>query len=342
MQNLDVSFDSGGLRCAATLYRPGGADGADGAVGCVVMGNGITLTRQDGIPDYAQRFAISGFAVVAFDYRHWGDSGGEPRHRVSLRSQLEDWRAAVDYARALEGVDPAQIALWGVSLGGGLALMTAAADPRIAATVAVVPMADGLAAIAQPAPPGTTARLTWNIVRRAVTRRPVTIPVAGAPGSFALITAPEALPGFERLAAGNGWRNEVDAAGLFISFARFRPVQKAAGIRGPVLLQLGERDGIVPLPAIEKASARAPKGRLARYPIDHFDCFWPEHIAHVAGDQLDFLHRHLPTPDDAAHPGPPGRCRTPTQATPPRRANRRTQGQGDDLSEPRAAYAKPG
>jgi dienelactone hydrolase len=72
MQRLDVTFDSGGLDCAATVYRP---SGATGAVGCVVMGNGITLTRKDGIPDYAQRFADAGFAVLAFDYRHWGDSG---------------------------------------------------------------------------------------------------------------------------------------------------------------------------------------------------------------------------------------------------------------------------
>lgn len=43
------------------------------------MGNGATLTRYDGIPTYAERFTAAGFTVVAFDYRHWGDSGGEPR-----------------------------------------------------------------------------------------------------------------------------------------------------------------------------------------------------------------------------------------------------------------------
>jgi uncharacterized protein len=293
MQDLDVSFDSGGQHCAATVYRP---RGATGVVGCVVMGNGITLTRKDGIPEYAQRFAESGFAVLAFDYRHWGDSGGEPRRWISLRSQLEDWRAAVQYARALEGVDPAQVALWGMSLGGGLALMTAATDPRVAATVALVPLSDGLAAVAQPAPFCVTARLTWSIMRRAVTRRPVTIPVAGAPGSFALLPAPEALPGFERLASDNGWRNEVNAAGLLFTFLRFRPVQNAARIQGPVLVQLGERDRTVPLPAIEKVSARLPKGELMRYPIDHFGCFWPEHAEHLASDQLKFLHRHLHIP----------------------------------------------
>jgi cephalosporin-C deacetylase-like acetyl esterase len=38
-----------------------------------------------------------------------------------------------------------RIAVWGMSLGGGLALTTAAADARIAATIALVPVADGRA-----------------------------------------------------------------------------------------------------------------------------------------------------------------------------------------------------
>jgi pimeloyl-ACP methyl ester carboxylesterase len=286
----DIAFDSGGLPCAATVYRP---STPTSALGCVVMGNGISLTRKDGIPSYAERFAHAGFAVVAFDCRHWGDSGGEPRCTVSLRSQLEDWRAAVKFARGLDDVDPDRVALWGMSLGGGLALMTAAADPGIAATMALVPMADGLAVIARPSPPGMTLRLTWSILRRALTRRPVMIPVAAAPGSFALIRAPEALPGFERLASGNGWRNEVNVAGLLFPFARFRPVRNAARLQAPVLVQLGEQDGMVPLPVIEKLSARAPNAELVRYPIDHFGCFWPGHIGDISRDQVAFLQRHL-------------------------------------------------
>jgi uncharacterized protein len=293
MQHGDVNFDSGGLQCTATVYRP---SGATGVVGCLVMGNGITLTRNDGIPDYAQRFAGAGFAVLAFDYRHWGDSGGEPRRLVSLRRQLEDWEAAVQYARGLEGVDPERVALWGMSLGGGLALMTAAADPRIAATVALVPMADGLAAVAQPAPPGVTARLTSSLTRRALTRTPVTILVAGAPGSFAVIAAPEALPGVratgvgERLAQRGQRRWVTDP----VRQVPARPTRSSNPRTGARPARRARRNG--PAPSDRKGQRRAPNGELVRYPIDHFGCFWPEHIEHVAGDQLEFLHRHLRTP----------------------------------------------
>jgi uncharacterized protein len=187
-----------------------------------------------------------------------------------------------------------------MSLGGGLALMTAAADPRIAATVALVPMADGLEAWLQPAPPSVTLRMIARAMRGTLTRNPVILPVAGPRGSFSLLAAPEALPGFERLASGNGWRNELNIAGSLLAFARFRPVQKAAQIQGPVLVQLGEHDQMAPPRAIEKLTTRAPRAELVRSPIDHFECFWPDHIDQVADDQLDFLRRHLLTPDQAA------------------------------------------
>jgi uncharacterized protein len=110
-----------------------------------------------------------------------------------------------------------------MSLGVGLALMTAAADSRIAATVALVPMVDGPAFLLRPAPLSVTLRMTWS----AMTRGPVIVPVAGPPRSFAVIAAPEAVPGFERLASSSGWRNEVNTTGSLLALARFRPDRTA-------------------------------------------------------------------------------------------------------------------
>jgi uncharacterized protein len=274
-----------GEACAATLYRP---DGATDAVPCVVMGAGGTLTQRDGIPDYAARFAAAGFAALSFDYRHWGASDGEPRRLLSVSRQLEDWRAAVSYARDLEGIDPDRIATWGMSSGGGHSLSIGAADPRVAAVIALVPMADGLAFALGPA----RLRVTWSNLRAAIRQGTATFSAAGPRGARALFDEPEALPGFERLAAPNGWRNEVtmDYAGVP---ALYRPVRRATRIQGPTLVQLGELDAMAPRRAVERTADRAPRGELKRYPIDHFGCFWPEHIDEVAGDQVDFLRSHL-------------------------------------------------
>ncbi len=285
----EICFPSGGETIAATWYRP---DVLTAPVPCVVMGHGFTLTRRDGVPEYAQRLAAAGFAALAFDYRHWGDSTGNPRGWISVREQLADWQAAVQHAGTLQGVDADRIVVWGFSMGGGHALLTAARDDRIAAAVALMPSTDPLAA---PPPLTVGLRMIGCALREAITRRPVTMPAAGPPGSFAVIAAPEALPGFERLTSGRDWRNEVNTSWL-LAGRRWRPAREAANIRAPVLLQLGEGDGAVPLAAIEQAATHAPRAELKRYDLDHFECFHTEHIDQLASDQVAFLRRQLLSP----------------------------------------------
>jgi quorum-quenching protein AidA len=258
------------------------------------MGHGITLTRRDGIPAFARRFAAAGYTVVAFDYRHWGDSDGHPRGWFSLGRQQSDWRAAVAFARQLDGVDPDLVALWGFSIGGGMALKTAAADPRIAAVIAVCPMTDGLAAWLEPAPAGTVLRMVTRALRETITRRPVTMPVAGRPGDFAILPAPEALPGFEHVTAGGPWRNEISTSWLF-PVAAFRPVTAVPRIAAQVLYQVAEHDGMLSAGQVDKAIARTPRAQAQRYPMDHFGPFSPEHHPAVAADASDFLRARLAT-----------------------------------------------
>ena len=111
VERRELRFPSAGDACAGWLYRPQ----ADGPAPCVVMAHGFSLTRHDGLPAYAERLASAGAAVLAFDYRYLGDSGGLPRQRLRTAAQMQDWRAAVAYARTLEGVDERRIVLWGFS-----------------------------------------------------------------------------------------------------------------------------------------------------------------------------------------------------------------------------------
>ena len=68
---------------------------------------------------YATRFVEAGLAVLTFDFRHFGASEGTPRQLFSLKYQLEDFRAAIEYARSRQEIDPDKIALWSTSGTGG-------------------------------------------------------------------------------------------------------------------------------------------------------------------------------------------------------------------------------
>lgn len=286
MITSELTFPSGGSTVAATLYEP---DAGGGRRACVVMGHGFTLTRRDGIPAYAQRLAAAGFAALAFDYRHWGTSAGQPRRWISIAAQLADWQTAVAHARTLEQVDPDRIVVWGMSMGGGHAFMTAAEDPRIAAFVGLLPTMDRLVAYPRSL---SGVRMFTCALAEAVTRRPFRIAATGPAGTFAVATAPEAPSGFAAATAGGDWANTVNTSWL-LSALRWHPVRYASNVRVPVLLQLGERDGAISAAPIEQVALRTQHAELKRYDIDHFGCFRPEHIGQIATDQIEFLKRHL-------------------------------------------------
>lgn len=286
-----MTFRSDGVDCAARVYRPDAQLGE--ATPCVVMANGFSLTRDDGLPAFAERFAGEGITALTFDFRHLGGSGGEPRQLVDAGRQHADFRAAVSFARGLEGVDRDAVAVWGFSLGGGHAIYTAADDHEIAAAVALCPMTDVIA-FTREMPRRNSLAMNATTLRNVVGRQRVHFPVAGRPGSKALFTQPEALPGFEAVCGdGSLWRNEFLSRSFATSISR--AVRVAHRVLCPLFVSIGEEDHVVPRRAAERTAERAPRGERGVYPIDHFGGFLGEGFERVVADQIEFLSRHLLT-----------------------------------------------
>jgi pimeloyl-ACP methyl ester carboxylesterase len=289
-----VSFNSGGVELVGYLYH---AAGTDGDAPCVVMGHGFGGT-QDRLFANAERFAGEGFAVLTFDYRNFGKSGGQPRQLVSIEGQLEDWRAAIRFARTLEGVDTERIALWGSSLGGGHVVSVAADDPRIAAVVEQVPF-NGFPRRVEGRSTLDTLKLLWamgaDAARGILGRPPYYIPMVGAPGEVAVTATPQAR---EHIAALSGetrdslWRNEVAPRALF-AMMRYRPGEEAHRLGMPVLVCVAERDLETPEELSRQIAERAPRGELRRYPVSHFDFYRDPVRQRILADQIDFLRTHL-------------------------------------------------
>ena len=146
---LDVSFRSHRVTCAA-WHLPATSDGfTSSAAGrpCVVMAHGFGGTRDTGLLAYAEGFAAAGLDVLVFDYRGFGDSGGTPRQRVSYRRQRADFHAAIAAARAMDGIDPDRIVLWGTSYSGGH-VVPVVGEPGSAAIITSPGALDGYTALA--------------------------------------------------------------------------------------------------------------------------------------------------------------------------------------------------
>jgi dienelactone hydrolase len=293
MQRSDVTFHSAGTQCAAWLYRP---DGAGDATPCVVMAHGFSAVRDQRLDAYAERFAQAGLAALVFDYRHFGDSAGEPRQLLDIRRQLDDWQAAIAFARTLEGIDPSRIAIWGSSFSGGHVMTLAARDPSLAAAVSQVAFADGLVTL-----PGLGAGHVMRLTREALRdqigalmgRPPHTIPATGPVGSLSVMNTPGAEEGLRAVTPpGSTWRNEV-AARIALHVGTYRPGQGAGKIRCPILFCVGDQDNLTAPGLVVKAARKAPRGELKRYPIGHFDIYVGEWFERAVADQTEFLTRQL-------------------------------------------------
>ena len=287
---VDVTFPSGDGACAAWLYPP--STGAAPAP-CVVMAHGFSLTRHDALGAYATLLADGGYAVLAFDYRGFGDSPGEPRQRFRVGMQREDWRSAIAFARALPEVDGRRLVLWGYSMACSSVVPIAAREPEgIAAVLALSPFVDGLPRVLA-TPPAVIAWVVPHAVAD-VLGSPKTIPVTGAPGDKAAMTFEGERQGYAMtVAPGSPWRNEV-TPGIFLTVAALRPVTLARRLRMPVWVGAGTRDVTVSEKAAERLAYEAPDGKLHRYPFDHFGAFTRAGIDEVATDQLAFLRRAVP------------------------------------------------
>jgi pimeloyl-ACP methyl ester carboxylesterase len=294
VERQKVYFASGGVTCAAWHYP-----GTNG--GCVIMAPGFAVTKEPGTDPFAGRFHEAGFTVLAFDYRRFGESGGQPRQIVRIGEQQADLQAAIDFARTLARVDPSKLAIWGFSLSGGHLFAVASRNPDLAAAIAVSANADGQAAARNAMrhqAPFALLRLTGRGLLDALgglfKQQPLLVPLAGKRGTVAVFAAPDALNGDHALNPDNrypDWQQEVAArSALRVSF--YRPGRLASRVGCPLLvLAYDQDDAALAGPAI-RAGTRAPSGEVVRLPGGHYEPYMNGHERAVE-IQLSFLRRHL-------------------------------------------------
>ena len=296
-----VAFDVDGTTCAAWHCR-----GLNGA--CVVMAGGLAMPKEPGTDMFAARFHEVGYSVFAFDYRYLGESAGTPRGVVRVRDQIADWHRAIEVASALPGVDENRIVLWGFSLSGGHVIGVAARNPRVAAVIAQTPNVNGAAAARNAARhqrPGAllrfTARALGDSVRGLFGRDPWMVPLAGSPGSVAVLTTPDAVDANRALNPDNrypSWHQSV-AARSALPLGRYRPARDIANVACPLLVVVCDDDQSALADPAVRAEKNASNSELVRMSGGHYEPFLDGH-EHAVAVQLDFLQRRLANHDQLA------------------------------------------
>lgn len=183
----EVEFQSQGVTCRGLFVRPSDARPAP----IVVLGHGLGGVYEMRLDAYARTLAEAGYAALTFDYRRFGRSDGHPRHWLVREHQQQDFEAAVDFGKTLDGVDPARVVLWGTSLAGGHVLDLAARRTDVTASIIQGPFTDGVASTARISLPsllGLGVFIAADVLARLLRLPPVLAPLAGTYGMPALMT----------------------------------------------------------------------------------------------------------------------------------------------------------
>lgn len=300
-----VEFPSQGATLRGRLLLPPAAARRPAVV---VMAHGFSATAAGMVADeYAGVFCDAGLAVMLYDHRNFGRSGGEPRQQIDTWQQVLGYRDAISFLSGLDDVDASRLAVWGDSKSGGCVLVAAAFDRRVAAVVTQVPACGDA-----PPPPD-----------------PDDIQVDEMSGTYAtaLLPAPDAVDGpmpvvaADQLATpsaltpltayrwfieyggryGTGWENWVTGADRQQS-SPYQPALCAARIRVPTLFVIATDDE---MPGASSKVARLAFDRvpgpkeLVEIDGGHFGLLYhPSALFDLASRaECDFLLRHLGSDD---------------------------------------------
>lgn len=143
IKRKDVSFFSEGDRLWGRVCLP--PDYKKGELRPAIInlvGFTGTYDYKGSSADLGDRLAAEGYVTLGFDYRGFGRSQG--RHRfVDPMGQVRDTHNAITYMQSRPEVDPNRIALWGRSLGAGIACYAGATDERVGAVVSYAAVSNG-------------------------------------------------------------------------------------------------------------------------------------------------------------------------------------------------------
>jgi len=290
-ERAEVWFPCDGAACHGILYKPETPGRRPG----LVMGMGLGMVKEAHADDYAPHFAGKGIAVLAFDYRRFGRSGGEPRQALYPEDQVADYRCAVRYLKSLDFVDPDRICVWGTSFSGGhVVTLLAFPEPGLRCGIAQVPnFYSYRTALSYFGSLEPVLQLASGGGGACCEGRPLHISIVSREGPALLVTEEayeyytemaSRLPTFEN-------RITLDSIPRILAY---NPGDYAGLVEKPLLMIIASRDKTTPPElAREVASRMRVKPTVRELDAGHFDVYREPLLSEVASYEAEWALQHL-------------------------------------------------
>lgn len=105
----------------------------------IILCHGLGANKSD-LTEFAHFLNLAGFNIFLFDFRGHGESGGKATSFGYWEQR--DLKGAIDYLKGRGDLSNANYGLFGISMGGSVAILVAAGDTSIKAVAADSPYTD--------------------------------------------------------------------------------------------------------------------------------------------------------------------------------------------------------
>ncbi|MCP4156593.1 MAG: alpha/beta fold hydrolase [bacterium] len=287
----DVSFYSDGALVKGFLYIPDGMEEKERRP-AIVLCHGFAGVKELLLPAYAEAFCNSGFVVLAFDYRGFGESEGVAGKLVP-REQIVDIRCAVTYMQSLSQVDPERVGLWGTSFGGANAIVTASLDKRVKCLAVQLTFGNGERVITGPLGDTEKEKMLGMIAKmqtRAVTQNKVMmVPI------HKVLTDEQSIEFYQR------YKDDYPALNIKLPFLtvketlEHKPENALPNVDVPIFIVAAENDKVNPKEESDflYEKAAAPKELYVVENATHYELYEGEKFREVAHKQIEWFKRYL-------------------------------------------------
>jgi fermentation-respiration switch protein FrsA (DUF1100 family) len=131
-----VIFVSAGSKLVGNLFCPEDFDAAK-QYSAVVLGGPLSTVKEQAAGVYAEKLADRGYITLAFDYRTFGESEGEPRCYEDPESKSEDLKNAISFLASLKNIDKDSIGALSICASSSYMANALISDKRVKAFATV-------------------------------------------------------------------------------------------------------------------------------------------------------------------------------------------------------------
>lgn len=259
----------------------------------IILCHGFCGIQEILLPKYAEAFSDAGYTTITFDYRGFGESGGE-RGRLRPQMQIEDICSIIDWISTKPTLDKNRIALWGTSLGACHVFGAAVARPQIKCIISQMGFADGETIV--------TGKMDENEKQAFVGTLEKMVEKRERLGKEMFVAITKVLGDKESKAFFDDNKEKYPSMDIKIPFLtvyetlQYKPYLNAQQVTCPTLVVVAGEDtvnspqqGI----ALYKSVRSEQKELFIENGAKHYDLYDGQHFDNVLLKQVDWLKKHL-------------------------------------------------